>query len=66
MIKCPYCGNHTVDKIKTSTGTTYVLTEVNTNCNPPEFLPTCGLPLEVLGCLTCKRVQFVCPSLRSN
>nr|DAJ85843.1 MAG TPA: nucleic-acid-binding protein [Caudoviricetes sp.] len=66
MVKCPFCGNNTADEIKPSTGTSYVLTEVNANKTPAEFIPTSGLPIQVVGCLTCKRVHFLCPSIRKE
>ncbi|EOU2034885.1 hypothetical protein C4D34_13715 [Clostridium perfringens] len=62
--KCPVCGKeNSVDTIKPGTGTSYVLTEVDTSTDIPNFLPATGMPVIVKGCVNCKMLFLMAPSL---
>jgi len=54
MATCPMCKTEELAKVNAPEGTTsYVITTVNTNSNPPSFNPTSGLPVNLLGCKKC-------------
>lgn len=63
--KCLNCGHLTVGNITPSKGTSYVLTEVDTSKEVPNFLATTGLPVNVSACFDCKMVFLTCPSVQS-
>lgn len=65
-MQCPTCNSQHMELVPPAAGTTYVLTCANTTVNPPDFLATTGLPLELYGCVECKTVIFKCESLRRS
>ncbi len=55
--KCPICGTeNSVGNITPSQGTSFVITEVDTTSEVPNFIPTSGVPVNVKGCTNCKVV----------
>lgn len=57
-LKCPYCGSTKFAEIHQNPGISYVITEVNTNSNPPAFIANAGIPVKIYGCLDCGRLTF--------
>lgn len=64
MEKCPYCGNISMGEITPETGTSYVLTEVDTSQQPAVFIPTSGLTVKPYGCHKCKGILLKSPSIK--
>ena len=53
-VKCPNCGSDNFGPIRTPSGTTsYALTAINETTNPPTFVPTKGMSVDVYGCTEC-------------
>ncbi|MDU6361725.1 MAG: hypothetical protein E6590_17475 [Clostridiales bacterium] len=61
LTKCPFCGELTFGELSAGSDRTYVLTEANETTK--EFYPTSGLVVKVMGCASCKNLQFKCPSI---
>lgn len=61
--KCPYCGNMSMGILPVSSGTSYVITEVDTSQNPTSFLPTAGIVVKLYGCHKCKGIVPKCPDI---
>ncbi|WP_251861969.1 hypothetical protein [Clostridium sp. Marseille-Q2269] len=64
LTNCPFCGALTYGEIPPTSGSSFVLTTVDTTINPPTFNPGSGLAVKLMGCCTCKKVQMECPSLQ--
>jgi acyl-homoserine lactone acylase PvdQ len=62
--KCPNCGSSDFDFVQPTNGTSYVLTTVDQSQNPPTFNPINGLPVFVIGCVSCGNITLHVPSLR--
>ena len=61
---CPNCRSSNYSEISSSSGTSYVLTTVDQNEDPPSFNPTSGLPVNVIGCVDCGVATLHIPSLK--
>ena len=64
--KCPYCNSINFDKLTLPENQSYIITQVDKSTNPPSFLATQGIPLDLYGCLECGRMVLYCSSLRRN
>jgi len=62
--KCPYCGSLDFDKLTLPPNQSHVITQVDTSTNPPSFLATTGLPVDLYGCVDCGRIVPHSLSLR--
>lgn len=54
--ECPICHKPTMTEVPTTTGTAYTFTEVDTSKEPAQFIPTCGIPVKLMCCTSCKTV----------
>lgn len=65
-MNCPYCGSNKIAEIQHGDGISYVITEVNINSNPPEFLPSNGIPVKIYGCLECGGLTMFNDNLKNG
>ena len=63
MEKCPFCGARTFGEVPPGKGTSFFLTELDQRNGTTTALPQSGLPVKVMGCVTCKKSILVIPSL---
>ena len=61
--KCPYCGSMSMGILPVNSGTSYVITEVDTSQNPASFLSTAGIVVKLYGCHKCKGIVLKCPDI---
>jgi hypothetical protein len=64
-IECPYCHNHTAGKVPPTTGTTYVIEEVDTSKTPAIALNK-YLPIDIYYCVICKNLVFKSSAIRAE
>lgn len=62
--KCPSCGSVSVARFTPPTGTSFVLTTVDREKEPPSFNPTSGLPVNVIGYASCGIATLHIPSTK--
>ena len=55
-LKCPYCGSLSFDKLISPANQSYVITKIDLSTEPPTFLATSGVPIDLYGCLDCGRL----------
>jgi hypothetical protein len=57
-IKCPNCNSISTEKVVPNQGTSYVVTQIDQNQNPPSFLASTGIPVDLTMCRTCGNIQI--------
>lgn len=62
VYECPFCHNKTLTEIPPQSGNSYIITEVNTDTK--EFISTCGFPVKLMGCTSCKTVLMKNESMK--